>query len=685
MYRNQLIFSPVHAKGQQFVSPKENGDVLSQYAIANIGYIAGNKRTIDAIMTDLVSDGDKWHLFNIVNADNIYSKTVAVLGVSDTEKGRYLALRYCGESLGVGMQANWIGEFSYSAIKRFLDHDQSTYTDRIKASDIEHFEKFITDKASIWSEEKLISHNGNLGLLMLDMLQNDEEGQLLDSMSASDFAEFTSELQDNKDQIYLIEDEQLDALITPYGRLDILIQRLSQAIGKVGNSKVNVTSITPTKPFKRNGVVNVAVMLQMDDGQTVSIVFHNPDATPSKLANADVLTSWKWLLNKRDVSVVLQPQNGENVNLNQIAVRMMQLVNKNSARFKRTQVKRAENEKELQALQQEEQSKTEQLAKLDADIAELQAKIDAANTSQEVNQPDESEVKEVDQEPGDIFSKIKNATKQNALKLANELVEFSTAKWELSKTLEDIKGYTEDEFRRAYHADLEKLDQQYKDVINGFSKLASVAYVKDVKEIESLANEAHSNYKSKSIKGRQLSLDWYEMGEQYKKLIDKQIVEEKINQFGEGKEGFSGSISSLEQAETVKDLDQGSWKVLKTESGYAIAYNLPDDSYSISEFAPSLEEAYSKMLESKASQLKHPDDQNALVQEQEENANPNADIEFLNGIKSGDVDLSDMEGVATRMTDIWTRIEGGEHENLFNEASEIISQFALNMYQESVA
>ncbi|WP_171495316.1 defense against restriction DarA-related protein [Acinetobacter colistiniresistens] len=381
MYKNQLIFSPVHGKGQQFVAPKENGDTLSQFAIANIGYIAGNKRQIDAIMTDLVMDGDKWNLYNIVNSDNIYIKSVAVLGIANIERGRYLALRYFGEVEGVGIKANWIGEVSHQGIKRFLDHDQSTYQDRITSSDLEQFEKFITADTPSWSEEKLISHSSNLSYLMLDMLQNDEEALLLDSMNRTEFAEFAKDLQDEKEDLYLVEDQQLDALITPYGRLDLLIQRLSQALGKIGNSKVNVTSITPTKPFKRNSVVNVAVLLEFDDGQTVSIVFHNPDATPSKLASSDVLTSWKWLLNKRDVSVVLQPQNGENVNLTQLAMRMMQLVNKNSARFKRTQVKRAENEQKLIALQGEEQTKLSQIQSLDAELAALQLKIDEANNT----------------------------------------------------------------------------------------------------------------------------------------------------------------------------------------------------------------------------------------------------------------------------------------------------------------
>ncbi|WP_417212036.1 hypothetical protein [Acinetobacter venetianus] len=380
MYRNQLIFTAIHGKGQQFAAPKENGDTLSQFAIANIGYIEGNKRKIDAIMTDLVMEQDKWQIFNIVNSDNIYIKTVAVLGTANIEKARYLALRYFGEVEGVGVIANWLCEVTYQGLKKFLDHDQSTYSDRITSQDLEHFERFITSTSPSWSNEGLLSHGGNVSHLMLDMLQNDDEALLLDSMSKPEFAEFVKDLQDIKEDLYLIDTStQLDALITPYGRIDILIQRLSQAIGRVGNSKVNVTNITPTKPFKRNSVVNVAVLLEFDDGQTVSIVFHNPDATPSTLANADILTSWKWLLNKRDVSVVLQPQNGENVNLQQLAVRMLQLVNKNSSRFKRTISKRADNEQKLKDLKSEESSKLEKLQNLDAEIAELQLKIDQAN------------------------------------------------------------------------------------------------------------------------------------------------------------------------------------------------------------------------------------------------------------------------------------------------------------------
>jgi hypothetical protein len=54
-------------------------------------------------------------------------------------------------------------------------------------------------------------------------------------------------------------------------------------------------------------VANVGAIFEMSDSQKITVLFANPDSTPAKLSSDDVLTSWKWMLNKRDVTAILQP------------------------------------------------------------------------------------------------------------------------------------------------------------------------------------------------------------------------------------------------------------------------------------------------------------------------------------------------------------------------------------------
>lgn len=157
--------------------------------------------------------------------------------------------------------------------------------------------------------------------------------------------------------------------------------RLVTAMDKAAIGDIKVSTMTKSKPFKRNGVVNVACLFDMTDGQTVTIVFHNPDSTPSKLAASDVMTSWKWLLNKRDISAAVQPKQGENVNLNDLAIRILKIVNQNSKRFQRTQAQRNKDAAQLEEINTRLVDKKGQLDKINSDNADLQKQIDelAAN------------------------------------------------------------------------------------------------------------------------------------------------------------------------------------------------------------------------------------------------------------------------------------------------------------------
>jgi hypothetical protein len=124
-------------------------------------------------------------------------------------------------------------------------------------------------------------------------------------------------------------------------------------------------------PFTQHGALQVVVLFELSDGQTISIYFHNPDTTPKKIAATDELVSWKWLLNKKDVTILVAPEQGKELNAREVARRIMKAAEKNSAAFVRNNAKRAER---LQAI---EAMKTE-IVELETECKDLERQIDEA-------------------------------------------------------------------------------------------------------------------------------------------------------------------------------------------------------------------------------------------------------------------------------------------------------------------
>jgi Inorganic Pyrophosphatase/Defence against restriction A N-terminal/Large polyvalent protein-associated domain 3 len=164
---------------------------------------------------------------------------------------------------------------------------------------------------------------------------------------------------------------ELDALVVEVGRMQQKMTQV-QAIMKAAATGVQPTDFTISDPVKSRGTMQVAVLFGMSDGQTITVWFHNPDTTPNKLTPMDELISWKWMLNKKDVTIVVAPEYGKDMNVREVSRRIMKLVEKNSEGFKRANAKAGERGAMIEGL------KTEILA-LQTESAELDAKIAAAN------------------------------------------------------------------------------------------------------------------------------------------------------------------------------------------------------------------------------------------------------------------------------------------------------------------
>lgn len=167
----------------------------------------------------------------------------------------------------------------------------------------------------------------------------------------------------------------LDAMVTPYAKLERKMQVLKSVMDR-HSDVIKVEAVQISDPFKQSGVAQVAVIFELSDGQTVSIFFHNPDVDPRKIQQSDELISWKWLLNKKDITIIIAPERGQDLNIKEVAARIMKLAEKNSAAFIRANSKRAEK---MQAI---EDIKTE-IAGLEKELKDAQHELEVAKVEAE--------------------------------------------------------------------------------------------------------------------------------------------------------------------------------------------------------------------------------------------------------------------------------------------------------------
>lgn len=189
---------------------------------------------------------------------------------------------------------------------------------------------------------------------------------MLDSVCAKDFYE-------DADAVL-----EMDALITPYQQLERKMNIMMRVMERIGGEGVKPVAMQITSPFKKNGVVQVAVIFELSDGQTATILFHNPDSTPSKLAPTDELISWKWMLNKKDVTIVVAPEQGKDLKIQEVCRRILRLADKNSAAFARANAKRAERLKAIEDAKAENEQLQAQLDSLNKQIEILEMQVDEA-------------------------------------------------------------------------------------------------------------------------------------------------------------------------------------------------------------------------------------------------------------------------------------------------------------------
>lgn len=406
-----MAYISLHKANSNHRTRNADGSMASRYSRYEIGVIDGQHREIMAVIADqagfdgmgfdasIGSGDDNWHVANVFTSDRRYVDTIVIGGADDAEHAAAVAqtqLDHLGgdncvvlanpqfDSLTGDKPNTW----SLNSIEKLLSNpsQNKTFLPVITAQELNVEAARVTFDTVQWdSMDGLVSHKGNDSALYLDMVRADGHNQLLEPLN------LVHELG-----LLGAEETSFDALMDTKNRLSLMKDRLFNAMSRSGDSDLSVTNVTETKPFKRQGVTNIAFVFDLSDGQKLSIWFHNPDSTPSKLMPSDIMISWKWMLNKRDVTAILSPKQGDNVQIPVLAARIMRVARKNSKKFAATQARAAELEKELQDAQTLVEVKQGEIDQLDTDISGLNAAIDAAmaKKAEEPTTPPEATAKE---------------------------------------------------------------------------------------------------------------------------------------------------------------------------------------------------------------------------------------------------------------------------------------------------
>lgn len=220
-----------------------------------------------------------------------------------------------------------------------------------------------------WNDQAM-PKGQTLDQLLYRVRHNDADGLMFDRVTMA-------EIMDDSEAIE--PSVTFDAIISPFGRLARKVNSLMAVMSRA-TPGLTVVANQVSAPFKQAGVANVVALFELGDGQTVSVYFHNPDATPGKILPTDEMISWKWLLNKKDITIVVAPERGTDLAVREVGRRIMKLASRNSAAFGRANAKRAERLQSIATLNGE-------IVELEGRLQSLQSQIELADIEAE-NDPE---------------------------------------------------------------------------------------------------------------------------------------------------------------------------------------------------------------------------------------------------------------------------------------------------------
>lgn len=228
-----------------------------------------------------------------------------------------------------------------------------------------------------------------------------ELGHIYYGLTASkndEYLIFESPTLDEVDEFYnpgdecVSDDFILEAItISKFAKADSRMAALVRVLNKHLKGNEHGIEALPAiigKPKKSGMFAYVTTQVPFSDGQSVSMVFHSPEGDKKKIGPSDEVIAFRWLLNKRDITQVVAPENGADVSLVTLGKRVTQLVVKNHVSFVKKQKDAVEEEKKLKELEAQmselEQQNTEKSTVL-TDVEEEKEAVEAKIKNTEKN------------------------------------------------------------------------------------------------------------------------------------------------------------------------------------------------------------------------------------------------------------------------------------------------------------
>ncbi len=412
--------------------------INGKYTEFELGKIKGDYRTITAVVADdtlfdSINDNivqNNCHVFNFFDkqtgkAFDMYLDSLVVIGADDLEQAEHIAERML-DSMEANhytlLETDNIDCWSMDSLNKLLSnpiHDVA-YNKAITANQLETESNRVTFQQVQWDGIQLVSHDKRTKNLLRDLIKCDTQKHLTEKFDLS------SELMALE-----VSDPAYDSLISTKEKLPTLKQQLFKAMEKVSSNDLQVTNADISKPYKRFGTTNITMVFHLSDGQSVTIWFNNPDSTPNQIKASDILNSWRWQLNKLDVTGALQPTGRQAPSIDVLAKRIMQLAGDNSKRFVRTQERKAETQKALNNITQKVAEKQARIEQLDSEIADVQEQIDSAK-----NQNNKSDNVDISNLEDKLQSSVQMNGKVNLEPLPED-IEYSEIKKAIEKVFKE--------------------------------------------------------------------------------------------------------------------------------------------------------------------------------------------------------------------------------------------------------
>ncbi|MEY2875840.1 MAG: hypothetical protein RLZZ373_3211 [Pseudomonadota bacterium] len=336
---------------------------------AHYGSITGTRGAdgdaIDVFVGPMVESGAAWVINQCDPHSRLFDEHKVMLGFTSEADARSGYLRsYTHGWKGLGS----IVQTTESQLRWWLAHGD--HTKPVSAESLPHPKEKPVMTRTNWTGDAEPA-GSTLDRVLYDLRRADgPDGLIFDAVTMDDL------LGDSD-----VEHQMLDALVVEVGMLQPKMQVLQRLMDAAGGADLKTTGMVIGDPARKAGTMQVPVVWPLSDGQAIAVWLHNPDTTPAKLSPADSLVSWKWLLNKLDVTLVVAPERGTDLNPREVARRLMKLAVKNSPAFQRVNAGIAARAEAITAIKGEiiELEARESDLKRQLDVKRAAPPVDAAS------------------------------------------------------------------------------------------------------------------------------------------------------------------------------------------------------------------------------------------------------------------------------------------------------------------